>query len=310
MNSEIFDTFGNKFERFSFPCNISRVTAGRGGEALLIKGTEKYALLDCGMAYCGRETADNIFSITDRLDYILLSHSHYDHIGGLPYIIDRFPEAVVCGSKKCASIIEKPTARKLMAELGKGARDLYAPGSDVMIITEGLNIDLVLHDGDFISLGEETVTAFETKGHTDCSLSYFLEPVKLLFTSESTGILEGKDYIHTPVLKSFSDAFASLEKCRGLDAEYLCLPHFGMLPKDYVDTFFNKFEIECYSKLNFVNELLKENLSEDEMFEIYTENYWTPAKLEEQPYEAFAINSRHILNALLRELRGGKLHER
>ncbi|MCQ2545192.1 MAG: MBL fold metallo-hydrolase [Clostridia bacterium] len=304
MNPEIFNTFGDDFDRFGFPCDISRVTAGHGGEALLIRGTEKNALIDCGMAYCGEKTADNLKKATDKLDYIFLSHSHYDHIGGLPYIKEIFPEAIVCGSEKCAATIEKPSARKLMAELGNEARLLYDPESSKPIRTDELQVGLVLHDGDSISLGEEKITAYVTKGHTDCSLSYFLEPVKLLFTSESTGILEGEDYVHTPVLKSFSDAFMSLQKCRNLRAEYICLPHFGMLPKDYNETFFDKFDAECKSKLNFVQDMINDGVSEEEMFNRYIKKYWTPAKEAEQPYEAFAINSGHILKALLRELKG------
>lgn len=304
MNPEIFNTFGSEFNRFEFPCEISRVTAGHGGEALLIRGSEKNALLDCGMAYCGEKTAENLAKATDHLDYILLSHSHYDHIGGLPYIKDRFPDATVCGSEKCASIIARPGARKLMEELGREARDLYVPGSDVPVRTDGLAVDLVLHDGDTISIGDKSISAYETKGHTDCSLSYFLEPVKLLFTSESTGILEGEDYVHTPILKSFSDAFVSLEKCRALKPEYLCLPHFGMLPADFNDEFFDKFEEECKSKLDFVSSMMDRGMSREVMFDRYTEKYWTPAKEEEQPYEAFAINSGHILNALIRHIEG------
>ncbi|MDO4176628.1 MAG: MBL fold metallo-hydrolase [Bacillota bacterium] len=304
MNPEIYKTFGNEFDRFKFPCEIIRVTAGQGGEALLIKGSEKNALLDCGMAYCGEATAANLAKATDSLDYILLSHSHYDHIGGLPYIRDLFPDAQVCGNEKCARIIERPGARKLMKELGNEAKELYIPESDMEIRTDGLQVDLVLHDGDTINLGDKTITAYETKGHTDCSLSYFLEPEKLLFTSESTGILEGEDYVHTPILKSFSDAFKSLEKCRKLKPEYVCLPHFGMLPCDFNETFFDKFNEECHSKLDFVRGMIKEKLSEEEMFDRYVKKYWTPAKEEEQPYEAFAINSGHILNALLREIKG------
>ena len=91
----LYERFGEDFDRFRFPADIFRVTSGRGGEALLIIGSEKTALYDCGMAYCGAHTADNIAEVLKQLkaqgridsiqlDYILLSHSHYDHIGGLP----------------------------------------------------------------------------------------------------------------------------------------------------------------------------------------------------------------------------------
>ena len=309
-NIELFNTFGDDFDRFSFPAAIQRVTSGHGGESLLIRGSDKIALYDCGMAYCGEKTAENIAGQTDRLDYILLSHSHYDHIGGLPYILDRFPEAVVYGSEKCKSVLERENARKLIRELGEEARELYTPESDAPIRTDNLRVDQVLKDGDKVSLGEETITAFETKGHTDCSLSYYLQPAGILFTSESTGILEGKDYVHTPSLKSFPDSIASSYKCERIHPAYICLPHFGMIPQYYNEKYFPAIRAECDSKMSFVRSMLQEGMNYDEMLARYIKKYWTPAKEMEQPIEAFEINSGHILNALLRAIQeeGDKEH--
>ncbi len=288
-------------DRFIFPDGVVRVTAGHGGEALLITGPERNALLDCGMAYCGDETTGKILSRTDRLDYILLSHSHYDHIGALPYILDAFPDAVVCGAEKCARILAKDSAHRLMKELGTDARNLYDPGSSREIRTDGLRVDRILRDGDRINLGGDVfISAWEMKGHTDCSLGYMLEPAGILFTAESTGILEWDDYIHTPILKSFDDAEKSLKKCLELKPARVCLPHYGMLPEGSEEKYFEAFRRECDSKFAFVRGMQAEGLSRDEMFDRYVEQYWDPRKLKEQPFEAFAINSGHILDAIIR----------
>ena len=206
----------------------------------------------------------------------------------------------MCGSEKCSRVLPRENAHRLMKELGTAARDLYDPDSAEEIRTDGLSVDRVLKDGDVISLGRETITAYETKGHTDCSMSYMLEPVRLLFTSESTGILEGENYIHTPLLKSFSQGLESLEKCRRLNPEYICLPHFGMLPAAFNSKYFEMFRQECDSKIDFVREMVSEGLSREEMLKQYIKRYWKPEKLEEQPFEAFEINSGHILDALIR----------
>lgn len=310
----LFDIFEG-YDRFDFPGPVYRVTGGHGGEALLICGSEKTALLDCGMAYCAEVTLENLLSRLsalgrDRLDYILLSHSHYDHIGALPWIREAFPGAVVCASQHAADILKRPGAHALMKELGEHALQLYEPGSTKEVRVDHLAVDRVLADGDSISLGTETITAYETKGHTDCSMSYLLEPFSLLFTSESTGIIEGRPegtpdgrgYIHTPVLKDFSDALLSAEKCRRLGAEHVCLPHFGMVPGDMLAEYWDDFAAECESKMDFARKLRDGGLDEETMLQRYADRYWTGVKQMEQPKEAFMLNSKHILKALLKEI--------
>ena len=303
---ELFATFGRDFDRFSFPGPVHRITGGHGGEALLICGSRRTALIDCGMAYCGPTTAENgrrkLAELGRDLDYILLSHSHYDHIGALPYLRKAFPKARVLASSHTAHILSRPGARQLMRQLGEEARELYAPGSGVEIITEGLRVDRVLTDGEEISLGEESIRALWTPGHTDCSMSYLLLPQRLLFTSESTGILEGRDYVHTPCLKSFVQSLTiALPRCREALPLHLCLPHFGMLPDEFAEKYWSMFEAECKSKSRFVGDMLSRGLAEEEMLAAYLDRYWTPAKAAEQPREAFELNSGFILKTLIRE---------
>ena len=316
----LFDRFGDDHDRFSFPGHVYRVTGGHGGEAILILGRGNNVLIDCGMAYSAHITIENIKKVLadeavikdsrcrqGKLDYILLSHSHYDHMGALPYILEEFPEAKVLAGAHCAKVLEREGAKKLIKELGETARDLYDPGSRMEIIAEGIHVDEVLEEGSCLYIGEkgdeaEYIKAIETPGHTNCSMSFLIMPMGLLFSSESTGILEGEDYVHTPCLKSFIQGIASAEKCRAIDARHLCLPHFGMVPDSFIPEFWDMFIKECGSKTDFISRLENEGLSQDEILSRYVERYWTPIKEEEQPKEAFEINSGHIVKSLMNEL--------
>ena len=70
QNIALYNIFGDDFDRFAFPSEmeIYRVTSGHGGESFLIVGSEKTALYDCGMAYCGEDTAGNIVHILRELN--------------------------------------------------------------------------------------------------------------------------------------------------------------------------------------------------------------------------------------------------
>ena len=65
---------------------IYQVGADLGGEAYLLATTDgAYALFDTGFAFCAEQTLNNIYAITGGkpVDYIVLTHSHYDHVGGI-----------------------------------------------------------------------------------------------------------------------------------------------------------------------------------------------------------------------------------
>lgn len=163
-------------------------------------------------------------------------------------------------------------------------------------------MDTALKDGDMVSLGNETIQAIEAKGHTDCSMAYALEPDGILFTSESTGIVEAGLAINTPILKSFADAMTSLEKCRGYGAKYICLPHFGLIPQDFNEEYWMQFQQGCEDRIQMVREMKKEGLDADQMLERYRDRYWDPIMEQEQPIEAFLINAKNIIKAALRAL--------
>ena len=301
----IFDIFGEGYDRFGFPEGIQRVTAGHGGEAILICGSEKTALMDCGMAYCGPQLTENIKEALNGrpLDYIFLSHSHYDHIGALPYVKKIWPDAVVLGAEHAAKILPRPGARKLMKELGENAKRLYGQGCDTKIITDGLQVDRIIKEGDCILLGDRKISLMETKGHTDCSLAFILEPDSIMFASESTGILERLDYVHTPILKGYEHAVESLKKCRNCKVKRIIIPHFGLIPETFNDAYWDLYEKELASKRNYIARLAAEGLSEDEITKQYITKYWNEEKGQEQPYEAFVINSGHLVKVLLESLK-------
>ena len=287
------DVGDEKYDPFNLPEPLIRVTGGSGGEAILILGSEKTGLYDCGMACFSDRLIENIHKVLDgenrTVDYVFMSHTHYDHIGALPYILDEWPHAKVCGSKKAAEVFASSGARNTMVSLGKAAAEQF--GSDVEIKADNLRIDVILKDGDTINLGEETITAYETKGHTDCSMSYLLEPERILFASESTGVISLDGLMYPSILKSFDDSLDSAKKLKKLKVNFIIVPHFGVLKKDMMDDFFDSYMRAAEAERKLIFDGISRGLSDEEIFEEHKKVYWSKKRREYQPYLAYKLNA-------------------
>lgn len=281
--------------------NLKRVTGGYGGEAFLYLGKEKTVLHDCGMACFHEELIKNIeLELLERpLDYILLSHTHYDHMGALPYILERWPEAKVCASQKADSVFKREGAVNMIVSMGKSAADLYEKNPE-KVHAKGLRVDIIMKDCDEISLGEdEVLVAYETKGHTDCSMSYFIKPAGLLFASESTGVLENESKMHTSVLKSFDESFEAAHRLKKLPIEYLVIPHYGLVGEETKEKYFDWYIEEAAAERNLIENCIGQGMSPEEIFEEHKKVYWNEVSAKNHPYRAYKMNTEIIIKMLM-----------
>lgn len=293
-----------KEERFNFYGDIIRVTAGDGGEALLMIGSEKTALLDTGMAYCGEQLVENLKGELGQrpLDYVILTHSHYDHVAGLPYLRKEWPELVSMGAAYGKKVLEKPSALKLIKELSKTAWLKYRrEEEDPIILMDGLKIDKVVGEKDKIELGDKEILVIETPGHTNCSLTFVLEPDHIIFPSESIGVYIEKGTFISPILKSYGEVMKSIEKCKEVGAKHIISPHYGQVPDSEVKDYWDNAKASAEEIKDFILRRTAEGATKDELLNEFIIKFRNELVADQQPKEAQILNSISVINTILKE---------
>ena len=299
-------------DRFRFPDPIVRVTAGMGGETLLIFGKEKTVLYDTGMAYGHEGMIRNVERALaehgrKQPDLLLVSHTHYDHIGAMPYILRRWPGITVTGSAKAVQVFKSEGARRTMKRLGEAARDNFTDSREELI-TEPMRIDHVVGDGDKISIGGgEYFDVLVTKGHTDCALTYVLQPQSIMFANESTGMLRGPGSMSVAVLKSYQDSVDSAVKCRNYHPAHIISPHYGMVPDEAVDGYFDLFLQTLQVMKDYILKYYDQGMNKDELMKKVEEYFWFEGREKAQPKAAFTENIKIEIPLIVRTFRGTEL---
>ena len=195
------------------PLTITDVRAVPGDSAFLIDDGETAVLCDTGFGFTGYAVADNIRRILGNrpLDYILLTHSHYDHALGSVYLRKRYPNVQVVAGAYAQKIFQKPTARAVMRDLDrKAAMDSGVAEYEDLI--DELRADISVSDGDTIRCGRMEFTAVELPGHTKCSVGYYLAENQLLLASESLGVYIGDGVYLSSFLVGYQMTLDSIRK--------------------------------------------------------------------------------------------------
>lgn len=138
----------------------------------------------------------------NKVKYILLTHGHFDHIGGVNFVKDR------TGAKVVVHREDEEMLNDSEKNCGENADPIFA--------------DVLVEDGSKMMLGNSEITVLHTPGHTKGGVCYIFPKDRVLFSGDTLfKLTAGRTDLYGGNPRT---ELMSLEKIGKLDGDYKVYP--------------------------------------------------------------------------------------
>ena len=286
-----------------FDLKITDVRINPGDSGFLIDDGKTSILYDTGFGFTGKAMAEKIKKILGvrELDYIFLTHSHYDHALGSGFINQYWKNVKVVAGKYTSEIFKRDGAKAVMRELDSklaqkcGVTEYEFPG-------EKLRVDIPVEDGDIICAGDMRFEVISLPGHTKCSVGFYLKDYSLLLSSETLGVYDGADIIMPSFLVSYKDSLSAINKIKKINPKRILCPHYGILNKEQTNYFLGNMKRASEEAAEFIAEFVKKRIPEEEIVERFKERYRRGYINDVYPEDAVNLNTSIMIKLIKKEL--------
>jgi hydroxyacylglutathione hydrolase len=187
-----------------------------GVNLYIIDGGSEFAMIDCGL----EDSLDDVIDVLRQMDFplsqckvIIASHADADHVQALATAKERL-KTKVAAHPHAAHLLETGDPVQTYARISAQNFDIPMPT---------VKVDQRLAEGDVVTVGNLTLTAWNTPGHTPGQIA--LQMGNLLFSGDnlfadgSVGVIDAHHGSNLP------DFIRSLSRIRDCDAKYLLPSH-------------------------------------------------------------------------------------
>ncbi len=282
---------------------ITDVRCEKGDASFLIDDGKTSILYDVGFGFTGYRVADNVKAVLGErpLDYIFLTHSHYDHALGSAYVLRKYPDAKVVAGEYAAYIFTRDGAKRVMRELdGKVAASSGV--TDYEFLGDELKVDITVREGDVIRAGDFSFEVIALPGHTRCCIGFYEKENGLLLSNETLGSFDGEKTIVPSFLTSYADTLASIEKIEGLDVKQLVSPHYGLLSEKAAAYFLKNMKSAAKETADEILAYIKNGKSDEEIIRILKNKFLHGYIKDIYPEDAASLNFSIMIALVKKEL--------
>jgi len=271
----------------------------------------------------------NLIKNKYKINYLLLTHSHYDHLGGThilkEHFKDYFNNLKIIGHSNISKVLKSQTAINIISDFNyKDSYEIYniLKNDDLLQFLKFNNfeLDYELEDHnqkilDLKNLINKDVKVLFVSGHTKDSVSYYFVKENVLIMAESMGVPNHKfNFVLPEFLTSYTNYKNNLKFQEELIIDKkisnFLLPHIMYFTnfsdvKDFIKLSYYSLELYVKKFIEYINKvginLDNFDLKLEETFKYILEGIYIKYELT-QPIYAFKANITAQIKTILKEL--------
>jgi glyoxylase-like metal-dependent hydrolase (beta-lactamase superfamily II) len=266
------------------------------GSVYLVNEAKK-ALIDTGPTTSSNAVLEGIKRVgvsPEDIDYLIVTHIHLDHAGGVGTLLKDMPQARVVVHHKGARHLVNPVRLVDSVREAQGEKVMRLLGEVVPVETERV---MPVSGDDVIKLSAQQVLRFiDAPGHASHELCIYESRNHGLFSGDAVAISVAENRILLPVtpppsfdLEAYFDTLARLMT---LKATALYFAHFGV-----VDKVQENLQL-AMNKLRFWDKIVSKAINEDG-FDQAAEKFRTQLYLELEPVRKMASLYKYLTEGLV-----------
>jgi glyoxylase-like metal-dependent hydrolase (beta-lactamase superfamily II) len=197
----------------------------RGAQAYLVMDTE-ITVIDTGVPGSGSTILEAVHRLgrsTDEIRRILVTHFHFDHVGGLAELQQATGAATAIHVAEVAAVESKqplpnPFMSPVLARITEPYLEFKDPGST--------RVDMPLRDGDELP-GLGGIRVVHTPGHTPGSISLLFRELGVVMVGDAMQFRFGRLALPNRMFtQDMDEAIGSIRKLARLDFDTLAFSHY------------------------------------------------------------------------------------
>lgn len=273
----------------------------KGKDAMIIGG---------GMSWTA-PSLERQFSAKDfdlqRIKYLVVPHSHFDHCGAVPYLKRKFPHIQIIASANSQKVFSKEKAVNVIAKENQrmiqnlGLQDEY---KRLNLQFDGIQVDQVVGDNDIIDLGDGIEAHFiEVPGHSRCCIATYVPKLKAMFPSDAAPwpIDDGTE-LYPSANDDFSLYMESLKKLAAHEVEICCFCHHGAFAGDQAKNILQQGLEQAERVKNYLIEQYQAIGDLDKTAEKFSSESLEKNKFPFISHEIMTLVAKSMISSIIRQL--------